>query len=397
MTGRAWRTALTFNVAVLAATSLLTDVSSEMILPLLPFFVVSIGGNALILGFIEGAGETVVSFVKVLAGHRSDATGRRKPFVAVGYGLSTLSKAFLSVASSWAHILFVRIGDRMGKGLRDPARDALIADSVPAEVRGTAFGFHRAMDTTGAVLGPILAIVLIAYGLTFNQVFLVAALPAAAAFAVVLLVRERPFPAKRRPLFAALRALPPPLKRYLAVVTVFSMPTFTVPLFLLRAGEITGAVGNAILLPSVIALYVAFNVVYAALSFEVGRLSDRLGRVPMILAGYSIFAAAAVGFAVNTSPAALLPLFLLLGASFGFLDGSQRALAADLVPASQRGTSLGTFHAVTGLSKLPSGVAAGAVYTLISPAAAFGLGGALAVTAAGLLLWAVPHEARTKP
>jgi MFS family permease len=387
------RFGLTTTVVLLGVTSLLTDVSSEMILPLLPFFLVAIGGNAFIIGLVDGVGESVVAFVKVYSGYRSDARGRRKPFVVGGYGLSTVSKVFLALSHAWPHVLAVRVGDRVGKGVRTPARDALIADATDAKSRGTAFGFHRAMDTTGAVLGPILAVLLIAAGLTFNAVFLVAAVPAGLAVIVVFLVRdERAAPRVQR-FRSSLAGLPRPLRRYLGVSALFALAHLTAALFLLRAGEVLGVVDEGIGgLAPVLGLYVAFNVVYAILSFVAGRRSDRVGRVPVVLAGYFVFAGAAAGFAIVpdlVGPLSLLPLFLLLGLAFALVDGSQRALAVDLTPKEARGTSLGIFHAAIGLAALPSGILAGTLYVLYGPAAAFGTAAAVALVAGLLLPWAV--------
>ncbi|HKZ47250.1 MAG TPA: MFS transporter, partial [Thermoplasmata archaeon] len=278
-------------------------------------------------------------------------------------------------------VLVARAGDRLGKGVRDPPRDALLADSTPPETRGKAFGFHRSMDTTGAIVGPILAAVLIVLGLTYNMIFLVAAIPAAVASLVVLLVREKRGVPMRRPLLASLSDLPPAVRRYFAVAALFAFGQVTMSLFLLRAGELSGLNPTA-MISGVIALYVAFNVVYALLAFEVGRISDRVGRRPMLIAGYLTFAAAAAGFGLLPDPVFLLPLFLVLGASYAFVDGSQRAMVVDLTPADRRGTSLGAYHALIGAAKLPSGILAGVLYASVGPLAAFGLGGVLATLAA---------------
>src|SRR3990172_2193549 len=281
---KSWRQALTYNVIILSLASLLNDVSSEMIIPLLPFFFLSLQANVLVIGLVEGVAEAVVSGVRVLSGHRSDETGLRKRFISAGYGLSAAAKGLLAFATVWPHILAARVGDRLGKGVRDPSRDALIADSAPPESRGTAFGFHRAMDTTGAVIGPIVAFAFIAAGVAVNTVFLVAAIPAIGAFAIALLVRERRRAPERRPLFGSLASLPAPLRRYLVVAALFSTGNMAVSLVLLRGCTLSlgaNACDTVEGIPLTIALYVAFNVVYAILSLAAGRLSDRVGRRPM--------------------------------------------------------------------------------------------------------------------
>src|SRR5256712_11232600 len=273
---------LTANVVVLGFVSLFTDVSSEMILPILPFFLTQVlFANAFIVGLVEGIAESVGTFTKIFSGRLSDSAGKRKRFVAAGYGLSTAMKVLFPFAQSWPEFLGMRILERTGKGVRDAPRDALLTESTPPETRGKAFGFHRSMDTTGAILGPIVTLVLlgtVAASLTlaeqYRLVLLLAAIPAVLSVLIVLLVRE---PQRARvpsqTLRVAFRGIPRPLLTFIAIASLFSFADFSYAFLLLRAGQTNGTT-------VVILLYVLYNIVYAAHAFPAGILSDRVRRKP---------------------------------------------------------------------------------------------------------------------
>jgi len=397
MARRALAYGLTANVVLLAIVSLLTDVSSEMILPILPFFLTAVlGADVVVLGLVEGLGEGVVSFLKILSGRWSDATGRRRRFVAAGYGLSTAMKALFALASVWPQFLAMRVAERAGKGIRDAPRDALLAESAPPEVRGKAFGFHRSMDTTGAIVGPLIALGLLAtVGATMAQgdayrfIMLLAAIPAAVAVALVFLVRETPrAPAPIPPLRLTFHGASRPLVPFVAIATAFSLGEFSYVFLLLHAGREGGTV-------LAIGLYVLFNVVYAATAFPAGALSDKVGRKPVILLGYVLFAGMALLLANAPLPAAavLVAAFVLYGLSYGMTQGTERALVADLAPPDLKATILGAYHTSVGLVKIASGIVAGLLWTVVLPegTATFWFAfGVAAASALGLALWRAP-------
>jgi len=398
VTRRSLAYGLTANVVVLGVVSLFTDISSEMILPILPFFLIQVlGANALIVGIQEGLADGVVSFMKVFSGRFSDAAGKRKRFVGTGYALSTLMKALFPFAQSWPEFLGMRIVERTGKGVRDAPRDALLTESTPAETLGKAFGFHRSMDTTGAIAGPIITLVLLATiaaspGIpNYRLILLLAAIPAVISVFIVFLVRE---PVRQRapkqPLRVTFHGIPKPLWTFIGIASIFSFADFSYAFLLLRAGIHGTTVA--------ILLYVVYNIVYAAHAFPAGILSDRVGRKPVVLTGYIAFIAMATLLVFSDLLAVLVLAFVLYGLSYGMAEGTQRALVADFAPANIKATVLGAYHTCVGAVKLASGVVAGLLWIAFAPTPTFPVGaatfafGAMAATVAaiGLSLWKAP-------
>src|SRR6267378_2329221 len=384
---------LTANVVVLGVVSLFTDVSSEMILPILPFFLTQVlFASPLIVGLVEGSADSVVSFMKIFSGQFSDAAGKRKRFVGAGYGLSTAMKVLFPFAQNWPEFFAMRIVERTGKGVRDAPRDALLTESTPPETRGKAFGFHRSMDTAGAIAGPVVTLILlatVAASLTredaYRLILLLAAVPALVSVLVVLMVREPPrTPTRSQPLRVAFRGIPRPLLVFLGIASLFSFADFSYVFLLLRAGILFGTT-QAIL------LYVLYNVVYAAHAFPAGILSDRVGRKPVVLIGYLAFIAMSTLLAVSGEFFVLVAAFILYGLSYGMAEGTQRALVADFAPAEIKATVLGAYHTSIGIVRLGSGVVAGLLWIVFIPQATFAFG-AIAATAAaiGLALWKPP-------
>ena len=380
---------LTANVVILSVVSLFTDVSSEMILPILPFFLTQVlFADALVVGLVEGLSESVVSFMKIFSGRLSDTAGKRKRFVAAGYGLSTAVKILFPFARSWPEFLGLRVLERTGKGVRDAPRDALLTESTPPEARGKAFGFHRSMDTAGAIAGPLITLALlatIAASLArpdaYRLILFLAAIPAAISVLVILFVREPSrTPAARQPLRVTFRGIPRSLLSFLAIASLFSLADFSYAFLLLRAGLLFGTT-EAIL------LYVLFNIVYAAHAFPAGILSDRVGRKPVVLIGYLAFVAMSTLLVFSGALVALVVAFILYGLSYGMAEGTQRALVADFAPADIKATVLGAYHTCVGVVKLVSGLTAGLLFT-IDPRATFAFGALTAsVAAIGLFVW----------
>jgi MFS family permease len=378
---------------VLGFVSFFTDVSSEMIFPILPFFLIQVlSANALIVGLVEGVAESVGTFSKIFSGRLSDSAGKRKRFVAAGYGLSTAMKVLFPFARSWPEFLGMRILERTGKGVRDAPRDALLTESTPPETRGKAFGFHRSMDTAGAIAGPVVTLILlatVAASLTradaYRLILLLAAVPALVSVLVVLMVREPPrTPTRSQPLRVAFRGIPRPLLVFLGIASLFSFADFSYVFLLLRAGILFGTT-QAIL------LYVLYNVVYAAHAFPAGILSDRVGRKPVVLIGYLAFIVMSTLLAVSGEFFVLVAAFVLYGLSYGMAEGTQRALVADFAPAEIKATVLGAYHTSIGIVRLGSGVVAGLLWIVFIPQATFAFGAiAAAVAAIGLALWKPP-------
>jgi MFS family permease len=370
------------NVIALGVVSLLTDVSSEMIVPVMPLFITGILGASLAnLGLIEGVAESTASVLRIGSGWLSDRIGRRKPFLMFGYGLSAVAKAALAWAGSWAAVLALRFSDRVGKGLRNPPRDALIADSVDRSALGRAFGFHRALDTLGAAIGPLVAFLLLgAFPGQYRRIFIASAIPAALSILTLALFVRAPratVAARPRAMGLAFRGFRPAFYRFLLVAGVFSLANSSTAFLLLLAngaGRFTA--------PQVTLIYFGYNLLYALLSWPIGILSDRIGRRPMLLGAYLLFAALYAMLAWRAGPATVIAGFALLGLHSALLEGSQRSLVGDLVPDAMRGTGFGLYYTVVGAALLPASWVAGVLWDRFGARAMLATDAALAAVAA---------------
>ncbi len=385
------------NIWVMTAASFLTDVSSEMVNNLVPLFLANVlGARTGTIGLVEGVVESMSSFIKLLSGWWSDRVVSRKPPTVIGYALSAVSKPLLAFAGSWAAVLAARFGDRMGKGVRTAPRDALLADSVPAEGRGAAFGFHRAGDSLGAVVG--LALALLAVWLTqgnaltldratFQRIALFSAVPALLAVLVLALgLREvrRAAPAAGRPILGSFRAMPPAFRRFLLIFALFTLGNSADAFIILRAQE------RGLTVLGVLATLLAFNAVYTVVAGPAGRLSDRIGRPRLILAGWGVYFAIYLGLALAGAAWQVVALFVAYGAYHGLVEGNARAFVADLAGAEGRGAAYGLYHAVVGLLALPASLIGGILWQGVGDWAGFGpsapfLFGAILAGAAALL------------
>ena len=377
------------NVFYLGITSFLTDVSSEMTLTILPLFLSSVlGVGAVVIGLIEGVAESTATILRVFSGWLADRTGKYKGLTVLGYGLSSLAKPVLYFANTWGLVLGVRFADRVGKGVRSAPRDALVAASSPVGQRGRSFGFHRALDSYGAVVGLALAALVVFLsqrtGLeltraTYQKLVLAGVLPAFLAVAVLVWkVREAAVQPEAR--VATGGPLPRPFFFFLVIMLVFTLGRFSDAFLILRAH-------NLGLSPFyILVLLVLFNLVYASLALPAGVLSDRLGRRRLLLAGFAIYALIYLGFGLAREAWQVIFLFVAYGLYYGATEGVGRAYVADLVPPARRGTAYGLYHGGVGLVALPSSVLAGLLWQSISPAAPFFLGAGLAgIAMLGLL------------
>lgn len=377
------------NVLGMGLTSFLSDFGHEMATAILPAFLVSIGAGAAALGIIEGVADAVASFVKLASGYASDRWSERKRVATLGYVLTGVSKATFALAWSWPLVLTGRVAGWFGRGIRGPVRDAMLADSVAPADRGRAFGFHRASDTAGAVAGPLVAALLVG-AISLRSIFVLTLIPGlASAAAFFWLVRDPPRLTHQRRFFASLRALPRGFLLFLVPVGLFGIADFAPTLLILRAQDaLTGSRGPAAAMTAGIALYVVRNALYAAASFPIGALSDRLGRRPLLAAGYGLAALTFAGFAwLPVSLPAYVVLFGLAGIFIAAEDTLEGALAADLLRAGERGLGYGVLGTVNGVGDLVSSLAVGGLWSVAGLGVGFGY--AVVVAGVGALLLAV--------
>jgi MFS family permease len=379
-------------VYALGAVSFFTDVSSEMIYPLLPVFLTSVlGASAGFVGAIEGAAESTAALLKLASGWWSDRIRRRKPLVLLGYTIASAMRPLIAIAQTATHVLMIRVSDRVGKGIRNSPRDALIADSVDPSIRGRAFGVHRAADNAGGIIGPLIAFgVLTWWHVPLRTVFWLAAIPGAIAVLIVIVgVRDVQRHGEAKPTHADLTQ--PMGKRFwavLATILVFTLGNSTDAFLLLRAVQLGVPVALAPI------LWATLHVVKTASGVPGGALSDRIGRAPVLIAGWIAYALTYLLFALASEQWHAWALFAGYGIFFGLTEGSERAMVADIVPAARRGAAYGWYYLAIGVAALPASVIFGAIWDRAGSPAAFLFGAALAVIAAVALAIVAPRAAR---
>jgi MFS family permease len=378
------------SVVVLGLVSLFNDFASEMVVPLIPILLATVlAAGPVALGLIEGMADAVSNLLKLWAGRHSDLHGRRrKPYVVGGYLLSNLVRPLIGFSGSWLTVLTIRLTDRVGKGVRTAPRDALIADSIAEGTAGRAYGYTRALDHAGAVLGSLAAAAIVYFGTErLDLVIALSTIPGLLAVVLIALgVKEAPpapAPATtaapaRPPL--AWSALSPPAQRYLLVVTLFMLGRIPETFLLLRGHELGMSVVELLL------LWAAVHTVKAAIAEQAGRHTDRLGRRPLILTGWMVYALALFALAFAHNGMQLWTWSLLLGFYFGLTEGAERALVRDLAAPAERGTAFGWFHMLVGLAAIPAGVILGGLWSLFSAQIAF-LVSALATLTASIAFW----------
>jgi MFS family permease len=382
------RDRLPLAVVLLGFTSLFTDVGTEMIFPLLPVFLTeALKAGPAYLGLVEGAADTVSSLLKLASGFIADRTSRRKPLVLFGYGLASVARPFVALATRPWHVLAVRVTDRVGKGLRSSPRDALIADAAGDKV-GRAFGFHQAMDNAGAVAGPLIATGLLAMSLSMRQVFWIAVIPGAIATLLVAIVKEPTRPTATTTSASASTATPKArvltrtLVSYLGILAVFSLGNSSDAFLLLRARNLGLTTAQIPVLWSVLNLS---KVVWAYLG---GDAADRIPRARLVAGGWVVYAVVYLGLGRATQAWHVWALFVLYGVFYGLTEPVEKALVRDLAPADQRGRAYGAYNFVVGVTALPAGLLMGVLWRVWGPAHALEVGAALAaVSSVALLLW----------
>jgi MFS family permease len=376
------------TVWLLGVISLLNDAASELVYPLIPLYLATVlAAGPRALGVIEGAAEATAALLKLVSGVWYDRVGRAKGFVVAGYGLAALARPLIALVTAWPFLLLLRMMDRLGKGLRSSPRDALLAHSVPAERRGLAFGLHRAFDNAGAVVGPLLAAGLLALAVPIRDILLWAAVPGALCVALALALREPALPPAPA---AAARdwrwgALPRPFRRLLLALAVFTLGQASNAFILLRATDLGMSPTRVALLWAVVAA------TSTLLAVPLSAWSDRIGRVPLLVGGWSVHALLFVALAVFGAPQALWAIAVLLGLYMAATEGAERALIADLVPRASLGSAYGWYYLVKGLLLLPASALFGVVWHATSAGAAFLASASLVASATLLLaLWVLP-------
>jgi MFS family permease len=395
------------NVKVVAVTSFLTDVSSEMVINTLPLFLKNVlGVKTSIIGLIEGVAESTASFLKLYSGWISDKIKKRKILAVLGYGISAVSKPFFYFAHTWGMVAAARWGDRVGKGVRTAPRDALVADSTEQSQRGFAFGFHRAADTAGAFVGLLMAFLIVwilqsgsgdLKAHTFRVLVLVSLLPAA--LAVIILAagaKDIPATGAATPPRFGFKSLGRNFIIFIMIVGIFELGNSSDAFIILRAQE------RGLSIAGIFAMLIAFNFVYTVIALPAGKLSDRIGRRRIIMAGWALYVLTYLGLAVARSAVHIVVLYVIYGAYYGLSYGTAKAMVADFVPPAVRGMAYGTYNAVLGLTDLPASLIAGVLWSGVGtwkgfgPTAPFYFGAAMAFMALLLFFFWKPSPVETK-
>jgi MFS family permease len=396
------------NIWAVGLTSFFMDISSEMVLNILPLFLANVlGVQTDIIGLIEGFAEATASILKLFSGWLSDKMGGRKWLAVMGYGLSAISKPFFYFANTWELVAGIRWSDRVGKGVRTAPRDALVADSVTVETRGLAFGFHRALDTAGAMVGIIIAVLVVWLTQrntldlsrpTFQMIVLISLLPAfLAVLSLIFGAKDVPVKGKRAAPKFSLRGMGRPFSIFLVIVSIFTLGNSSDAFLVLRAQNLGISVAGILL------MLVMFNLIYALVSTPAGMLSDRIGRKRLIVGGWLVYAVIYLGFAFSRSSWQVWLLYVVYGIYYGMAFGSANAMVADLVPENLRGTAYGTYNGMIGILAFPASFIAGMLWQGIGswrgfgPSAPFLFGGSLALIAAALMVLWMPKLIRKEP
>lgn len=369
------------NVVLLGLVSLFIDMSTEMVYPLIPVFLITtLGATPAIVGVIEGLAESTASLLKVFSGYIGDVYQNKKRLTLIGYSASVIYKLLLLVSFSWVGVLFARFIDRTGKGIRTAPRDALVADSCHPGKLGSSFGLHKMMDMAGSAIGAALAMVFMIIGLSFQGAFIYAIIPAVIGILIIPAVRENKCPPENLPKLSlkGLR-LDRRLKEYLVIVFIFCLGNSSNVFLLLKARD------TGFDVPQVMMLYLIFNISASLLAFPAGKLSDRFGRSRVLVPAYLIFGLVYIGFALLASQASIIVLFIVYGAYTAMSSGAERAFIAEAAPVNYKGTVLGLYGMLQGIGLLFSSIIAGILWETAGPAAPFWLGGIIGILCAAAI------------
>lgn len=378
---------ITRNVLLLGAVSFFMDISSEMIFSILPLFLKNvIGASTPIIGLIEGLAESTAAILKFFSGWLSDKFGRRKVFMYLGYGFSAVCKPLFAIANTWPLVLFARFSDRVGKGIRATARDAILSESTQKRYRGKVFGLHRSMDTAGAIIGPLLALALFVY-IGYRGVFWIAVIPAVLAVLSIIPIKVKERFTEERfdsgKVRLSFKGMSRQYKRFLIVIGLFSFANFSYAFLLLRAQDI------GLSPEKVIPMYLVFNISLILFATPIGILADRIGKKNVMMLGILVFIIMMIGFGFASSIIHAVILFALYGIFMGMFEGVPKAFVSDMVAKEKRGTALGLMNAMIGIMVLPASFFAGLIWQYVSPAAPFFIGAGISGAALILMLFMV--------
>ncbi len=378
------------NVVLLGLVSFFSDVSSEMVYPIIPLYLVNVfGATPAMVGIIEGIAESLASILKVFSGHIADKYRHKKPLAFIGYSGGLFYKAALVFASSWVGILGARVVDRLGKGIRTAPRDVLICESAPKDNLGKSFGLHKALDMAGSALGILISFFLVNFSagdFNYKRLFIISAVPAVIGLIMLSFVKEKKLPrceTERINIFKNFNKLDTRLKFFLLIAFIFTLGNSSNAFLLLRAQDKGFSPSYVIL------LYFIYNVSASLLALPLGKLSDKIGRKRLLVLGYGIFAFVYFGFAVAQNKATIVVMFVAYGVYTAMTAGAERAFISEISPKDLKGTMLGLHSSLIGIALLPASAIAGCLWDYAGASAPFFWGGSLAIAAAGALYFAM--------
>lgn len=370
------------NVFFTGLTSFLSDTSTKMVYSIMPLFLLSIGASKTTISLIEGIAESTASLIKVISGTWSDKIKANKPFMLIGYGLTAIITPLYFFARIPLHILSLRFIERIGKGLRAAPRDSLISASISKNETGKSFGFHKAMDNSGAIIGPLIAFILIYFfQFSYRTIFIIATIPAfLGVFSIIIFIKEKHPTTQTASTKISFKQLPKKYYWFLAIIFIFTLGNSTDALLIIKTTE-TGI--NKALIPII---YMMINIVSVLFAIPIGKLSDKIGREKLIIPGFMLYSLVYFLFGFFNDIRVFIPLFLLYGLYSALSDGSQKSMISDLISKDLKGTGFGIYHAVIGITLLPASLIAGLLYDKVNSSAPFYFGAIMALIASCLLI-----------